>query len=149
MNRSLLEHVLLKHVLLTPIGVSLQPSPGPSWTLLAIFVMQTYFLIFLGLQRTLRALWKLRTCLALRVYRPAMRTLQAPSGQADRSQMRMCCRRARAVFVQNLKITDLICTCRSLTVMMMMYLFTTVPHPHGHWQLQELLGNHMILDTMF
>ena len=27
-------------------------------------------------------------------------------------------------------------------MMMMMYLFTTVPHPHGHWQLQELLGNH-------
>ena len=26
---------------------------------------------------------------------------------------------------------------------MMMYLFTTVPHPHGHWQLQELLGNHL------
>ena len=25
----------------------------------------------------------------------------------------------------------------------MMYLFTTVPHPHGHWQLQELLGNHI------
>ena len=25
----------------------------------------------------------------------------------------------------------------------MMYLFTTVPHPHGHWQLQELLGNHL------
>ena len=27
-------------------------------------------------------------------------------------------------------------------MMMIMYLFTTVPHPHGHWQLQELLGNH-------
>ena len=27
--------------------------------------------------------------------------------------------------------------------MYMMYLFTTVPHPHGHWQLQELLGNHI------
>ena len=26
----------------------------------------------------------------------------------------------------------------------MMYLFTTVPHPHGHWQLQDLLGNHRI-----
>ena len=24
----------------------------------------------------------------------------------------------------------------------MMYLFTIVPHPHGHWQLQELRGNH-------
>ena len=27
----------------------------------------------------------------------------------------------------------------------MMYRITTVPHPHGHWQLQELLGNHSIL----
>ena len=24
-----------------------------------------------------------------------------------------------------------------------MCLFATVPHPHGHWQLQELLGNHL------
>ena len=25
-----------------------------------------------------------------------------------------------------------------------MYIFGTLPHPHGHWQLQELLGNHTI-----
>ena len=26
-----------------------------------------------------------------------------------------------------------------------MYLLTTLPHPHGHWQLQELLGNHLVV----
>ena len=24
------------------------------------------------------------------------------------------------------------------------YLFTTQPHPPGHWELQELLGNHIL-----
>ena len=32
-----------------------------------------------------------------------------------------------------------------------MYLFTTVPYPRGHWQLQELLGNHnmMMVQTTY
>ena len=32
-----------------------------------------------------------------------------------------------------------------MMMLMLMYLFTTVPHPHGHWQLQELLGNQIII----
>ena len=33
-------------------------------------------------------------------------------------------------------------------MMMMMYLFTTVTHPHGHWQLQELFGNHYVWESL-
>ena len=53
-------------------------------------------------------------------------------------------RRTTDVYCYFSKFWASICSTSLLKGCVCMYLLTTVPHPHGHWQLQELLGNHIM-----